>query len=77
MITQQQVFDLAKDYLGEHDFTVSRDNGGWLIPCGYSVSIIDDIPGDTHTVFIHEDNDYNSLVSKMIRFSEQALNPTF
>ena len=73
MIGEKEVREVAQDYLEGHEFSVYRSNGGWPTPCGYEVSIIDDIPGSTHTVFIHEDNDYRSLCGKMMVFAENAL----
>jgi hypothetical protein len=55
---------------------VSRSGGGWPTPCGWSVSIIDDIPGNIHTIFIHDDHDADSVSSKLNHFAIEALNPS-
>jgi hypothetical protein len=75
MITENEVCLAAGRFLGEHDFWVRRSNGGFSKPCGYEIKILDDIPGSVHTLFVHDDNDSRSLISKMIEFSENALNP--
>lgn len=75
MITENEVCFAAARFLDEHDYMVVRACGGFSKPCGYEVKILDDIPGSVHTLFVHDDNDNRSLVSKMIEFSENALNP--
>lgn len=75
MIAENEVREVAENYLRGYDFVVARATGGFSVPCGYKVSIIDDIPGSVHTIFLHDDNDHASMVSKMITFSENALNP--
>ena len=75
MITENEVREVAENYLCGYDFVVSRSSGGFSAPCGYQVAIIDDIPGSVHRIFLHDDNDRASMVSKMITFSENALNP--
>jgi len=73
MITKEKIVEIASDYLEGHEFMVSRSGGGWPTPCGWSVSIIDDIPGSVHTIFIHDDNDADHASSKMISFASAAL----
>jgi hypothetical protein len=75
MITENDVRDAASRFLDGVDFWVRRSTGGFSKPCGYEVKIVDDIPGSVHTLFVHETNDSRSLISKMIEFSENALNP--
>jgi hypothetical protein len=76
MITKETIVEIANDYLAGHDFVVSRSGGGWPTPCGWSVSIIDDIPGNIHTIFIHDDHDADSVSSKLNHFAIEALNPS-
>ena len=75
MITENEVREVAGRFLDGVDFWVRRSNGGFSKPCGYEVKIVDDIPGNVHTIFVHDDNDNRSLISKIIEFSENALNP--
>lgn len=75
MITENDVCLAAARFLGDHDYMVRRASGGFSTLCGYEVKILDDIPGSVHSIFLHDDNDGRSLVSKMIEFSENALNP--
>ena len=76
MIAKEKIVEIASDYLAGHEFTVSRSGGGWPTPCGWSISIIDDIPGNAHHVFIHDDHDADSASSKMNTFAIEALNPS-
>ena len=76
MITEKEVEQIASKWLDGYDFIVRRSTGGCVKPCGFEVKILDETPGDTHTLFIHESNDMRSLNSKMLQFSEDALNPT-
>jgi hypothetical protein len=73
MITENDIREMAEIYLDGHDFSMMRSSGGWGKLCGFQLSIVDDIPGSEHTVFIRDDNDERSLRSIMIRFSEVAL----
>lgn len=75
MITENEVCLAANRFLDGVDFWVRRSNGGFSKPCGYEVKIVDDIPGSVHTIFVHDASDSQSLISKMIEFSENALNP--
>jgi hypothetical protein len=72
MITENEVVEMANRYLDGHEFVVRRSNGGFSSPCGYEVMILDDVPGKGNK-FFHDDNDPQSLKSKMIVFSEDAL----
>ena len=76
MITENDVRDVATRFLGDVDFWVRRAHGGFSKPCGYEIKIVDDIPGKAHSLFVHDDNTPSSLVSKVIEFSEEALNPS-
>ena len=73
MITENEVREIADMYLDGHEFAVFRSNGGWPTPCGWQITIVDEIPGSLHTMFFHDSNDKRSLRSKMISFSEKAL----
>jgi len=75
MITENEVREVAGRFLDGVDFMVRRANGGFSKPCGYEVKILDDIPGSVHTLFVHDNDDSRSLISDMIEFSENALNP--
>ena len=75
MISYNQVVELCKMYLGGYDYVVSRSNCDTVDPCGWRVSIVDDIPGDEHTLYLLDSNSYNSAKGKMIVFSEKALFP--
>ncbi len=72
MITENEVVEMASRYLDGYEFVVHRSNGGFSSPCGYEVMILDDVPGNGNK-FFHDDNDAQSLRSKMISFSESAL----
>lgn len=73
MITENEVRVAAGRFLGDVDFCVRRSNGGFSQMCGYEVKILDDIPGRVHSKFFHDLNTNDTLVSKMIEFSENAL----
>lgn len=75
MITEKEVVEVANVYLEGHEFVVARSNGGWPTPCGWQISIVDEIVGSLHTLFVHESNDKRSLRSKMINFADYAFNP--
>ena len=76
MITENDVRDAATRFLRDVDFWVRPSTGGFSKVCGYEVKIVDDIPGSAHTMFFHETNTPKTLVSRMIEFSENALNPS-
>lgn len=75
MITENEVRELAAKYLDGVDFVVRRSNGGWSKPCGFSVKILDDVPGTRYDLFLHDDNTYQKARSSMIEFSEDVLTP--
>lgn len=70
MITENQVREVAENCFAGYDLTIARANGGWPSPCGWQVTV--EVNGNYHATFFHEDNDYSSVVAKMVRFSEVA-----
>lgn len=77
MITEKIVKDLVADYLESEgcEVVVRRSNCGWPTECGWQISIISDIPGDRHTLYLNDNNTEHSAWSKMTTFAVHALNP--
>jgi len=68
MITKEMVEKVVVRFLGEKDMRVSRANGGFAAPCGYQLTVYLD-NGSVQT-FFHDDNTEQTLVSRMIPFTE-------
>ena len=75
MITADDIRELTDTYLEGCEVTITRSGCGWPTPCGWQVSIISDIPGDQHTIYIRDDStgDYE-LWHKIFIFAANALN---
>jgi hypothetical protein len=68
MITKEIVEKVAARFLGEKDMWIRRTSGGFASICGFQVTVF--LEDDSIQTFFHDDNTEESLVSKMIQFSE-------
>jgi hypothetical protein len=75
MISEAEVRELVGQYLGGCEVTITRSSCGWSTPCGWQVSIISDIPGNQHTIYLRDDNTVDSAWSKITTLADNALNP--
>ena len=75
MISEAEVRELVGQDLGGCEVTITRSSCGWSTPCGWQVSIISDIPGNQHTIYLRDDNTVDSAWSKITTLADNALNP--
>lgn len=69
MITEKDVRDVAIRFLGSDvDMRITVAYGGFSKPCGYQLTVYTE--EDSNQTFFHQDNSLNTLVSKMIVFTE-------
>ena len=68
MITKDMIEKVAARFLGEKDMWIRRTSGGFASICGFQVTVF--LEDDSVQTFFHDDNTEESLVSKMIQFSE-------
>jgi hypothetical protein len=68
MITKEMIEKVAARFLGEKDMWIRRTSGGFSSICGFQVTVF--LEDDSVQTFFHDDNTEESLVSKMIQFSE-------
>lgn len=68
MITKEMIEKVAARFLGEKDMWIRRTTGGFASICGFQVTVF--LENDSVQTFFHDDNTEESLVSKMIQFSE-------
>lgn len=75
MITANDIRELTDNYLEGCDVTITRSGCGWSTPCGWKVSIVSEIPGDQHTIYLRDDNTVDSAWAKITTLAANALNP--
>ena len=75
MITVEQIRELTDTYLKDCDVAITRSGCGWPTFCGWQVSIVSEIPGDQHTIYLRDDNTVDSAWSKITTLADNALNP--
>lgn len=68
MITKEMIEKVVARFLGEKDMWIRRTTGGFASICGFQVTVF--LENDSVQTFFHDDNTEESLVSKMIQFSE-------
>jgi hypothetical protein len=68
MITKEIVEKVAARFLGEKDMWIRRTSGGFASICGFQLTVF--LEDDSVQTFFHDDNTEETLVSKMIQFSE-------
>lgn len=75
MITANDIRELTDNYLEGCEVTITRSGCGWSTPCGWKISIVSEIPGNEHTIYLRDDNTVDSAWSKITDFASLALNP--
>lgn len=77
MITEKNIRDLVADYLESEgcEVMIRRSGCGWPTECGWQISVINEVPGSEHDLYIRDDNSEHSAWSKITTFATNALNP--